>query len=305
MRYGTLIKMAGWPMRRGTLIKMAGIVGLLSWALPAGAADAPIPPLEKPGWKLTFHDEFNGPTLNDMYWYPAYRSGRKEYYKRIGHPSRWHDHNAHYVIEDGVVKLRIDAALPARPKKGDRCVSSIQTSDHRFGSTTSDVQVLDKFAQKYGWFEVRCRMPKGSGLHSAFWLLHSNPNAQEYAADGKMQSSIKKAVEIDIFEQLGTIADRGLINFCVHFTKNGGFQYKAGFDLSKEFHVWALEWVEGKLTWYLDGKEIHAFEGETPQEKMFVLLGLYQGIPWAGPIDPKMPYPRDFEVDYVRVYARP
>jgi hypothetical protein len=48
-------------------------------------ADAPVPRLEKPGWRLTFHDEFDRPQLNDMYWFAAYRSGRKEYFKRIGH----------------------------------------------------------------------------------------------------------------------------------------------------------------------------------------------------------------------------
>ena len=31
------------------------------------------PPVEKPGWKLTFQDEFDRPQLNDMYWFPAYR----------------------------------------------------------------------------------------------------------------------------------------------------------------------------------------------------------------------------------------
>ena len=47
--------------------------------------------------------------------------------------------------------------------------------------------------------------------------------------------------------------------------------------------------------WYLDGKEIHTYEGETPQEKMFILLGLYEGaVPgWVGPTDANMPYPRE------------
>jgi len=48
-------------------------------------------PLEKPGWRLTFQDEFDRPQLNDMYWFPAYRPGRKEYVKRIGKESRWRE----------------------------------------------------------------------------------------------------------------------------------------------------------------------------------------------------------------------
>ncbi len=285
---------------------MNGLAAALLWPFTAPGADAPAPPLNKPGWKLTFHDEFDGPKLSDMYWFAGYRSGRKEYLKRIGKESRWADPNAHFVLENGLLRLRIDDNLPARPSKEDRCVSSIQTSDHCFGATTREFQVLDKFAQKYGWFEIRCRMPAGSGLHSAFWLLQHDPTKQEYAEDGRRRTLGEGVVEIDIFEQLGKKTASRVIDFNVHFTKNGAHEHRMAFDPSKEFHVWALEWNEGELNWYLDGNKIHTYRGETPKEKMFILLGLYQGaVPgWVGPTDPDMPYPRDFEIDYVRVYAR-
>ncbi len=74
------------------------------------------------------------------------------------------DHNAHVVIEDGILKLRIDEKLPFRPDKSTPCVSCIQTSDHRFGATTAEYQILDKFAQKYGWFEIRANARGAKGL---------------------------------------------------------------------------------------------------------------------------------------------
>ncbi len=37
---------------------------------------------------------------------------------------------------------------------------------------------------------------------------------------------------------------------------------------------------------------------------MFILMALFQYSGWIGNVDPNMTYPRDFEVDYVRVYAR-
>lgn len=279
---------------------------LIFFADRSPRVEASVPPEGKPGWKLTFSDEFDGPKLNDWYWYSAYRSGRKVYFKRKGIQSRWFDPNAHYVFKDGTLKLRIDETLPARPQKGDRCVSSIQTSDHRFGATINEYQVLDKFAQKYGWFEIRCRMPKGSGLHSAFWLLQTDPTAQEYTEDGKRRQLGEGVVEIDIFEQLGNkVADK-INDFNVHFTRDGAYEYKMAFDPSEEFHVYALKWEEGKLTWYVDGEKVRTYQGETPQKKMFILLGLYQGAfpHWAGPTDPNMPYPCDFEIDYVHVYTR-
>lgn len=262
--------------------------------------------IEKPGWTLTFHDEFDRPQLNDMYWYPAYRSGRKEYFKRIGRPSRWVDHNAHYVIEDGLLKLRIAERLPFRPDRTTPCVSCVQTSDHRFGETTSDYQILDKFAQKYGWFEIRCRCPRGEGLLSAFWLHQHDPTKQEYTPEGERKKVGDGVVEIDIFELQGRlIGDASSeVDLNVHFTEDAHHRPEVGIDASGDFHVWAMQWQEGRIDWYLDGEVIGTYEGPTPQEKMFVLIALFQYSGWIGEIDPEMTYPRDLEVDYVRVYAR-
>lgn len=269
-------------------------------------SDADAPALHKPGWTLTFHDEFDRPQLNDMYWFPAYRSGRKEYFQRIGHPSRWHDHNAHTVIEDGCLKLRIAETLPWRPDKSTPCVSCVQTSDHRFGATTDEVQILDKFAQKYGWFEVRCRCPRGSGIMSAFWLHQHDPTKQEYTPEGRRRELGEGVVEIDIFELQGRLIGdtTSAVDLNVHFTPNGHHQPELPIDASADFHVWAMQWQEGRIDWYLDGQTIATYEGPTPQEKMFILMALFQYSGWIGKIDPSLPYPLDFEVDYVRVYAK-
>ena len=125
--------------------------------------DYPRSPENKPGWKMTFCDDFDVPVLDDMYWYPAYRSGRKEYFKRIGHPSRWQNHNACYEIADSILKLRITPDRPFRKNPLDWCVSCLCTSDHRFGKTTDEVQILEKFAQEYGRFEIRCRCASAKG----------------------------------------------------------------------------------------------------------------------------------------------
>ncbi len=284
----------------------AACISLMLGMGVAMGADAPVPPVEKPGWRLTFQDEFDRPQLNDMYWFPAYRSGRKEYFKRIGKASRWTDHNAQYAIEDGVLKLRIAEKLPFRANKSDPCVSCVQTSDHRFGATTEEYQILDKFAQKYGWFEIRCRCPRGEGLLSAFWLHQHDPTKQEYTPDGRRKGVGDGVVEIDIIEQQGRlIGDQSCrVDLNVHFTEGAHHQPEVEIDASREFHVWAMEWQEGRIDWYLDGRRLATYTGPTPQEKMFVLLALFQYSGWIGNVDPNLAYPRDFEIDYVRVYAR-
>lgn len=261
--------------------------------------------IEKPGWRLTFHDEFDSPLLNDQYWYASYRTGRIEYLKRIGTDGLYHNPNAYYKIEDGLLKLIIDADLPPRLNKTDAAVSCLMTSDHRFGKETSEYQVLEKFAQKYGLFEIRCKSIRDSGLYTAFWLHQTDPADQEFTPQGKQKEPGDGVVEIDIFEMLGKEAKLGYNNFNVHFPKESGhYRNEMGFDPSEDFHVYAMEWKEGEINWYVDNKKVRTYQGETPQKKMFILLALFHGMHtgWVGKVNPNMSYPQTFEVDYVRVY---
>ena len=90
----------------------------------------------------------------------------------------------------------------------------------------------------------------------------------------------------------------------MHFTKNGSKAFDCPCDLTKEFHTWAIHWEEGRITWYLDGKPIHVYEGPTPAGKMYLLMAMFQFGGWSGQIDENLPYPLDFEVDHVKVWKK-
>ena len=263
-------------------------------------------PLEKTGWTLTFHDEFDRPLLNDLYWFPAYRSGKGEYLRRIGKDAKWYDDNAYFVQDGSVLKLRVDRTLPIRPTPRTPCVSCITTSDHRFGATTAEVKVFDKFSQKYGFFEMRAKGVSGSGLMSAFWLHQVDPLDQEFTPEGERRNVGDGVVEIDIFEQRGINVAGGesKIDYNVHFTKDAHYLDPVPCDVSKDFHIYAMEWEENRIVWYFDNRPVRTYEGPTPRKKMFVLAALFHYESWLGPIDPACPYPVDFEIDYIRVYRR-
>ena len=71
-----------------------------------------------------------------------------------------------------------------------------------------------------------------------------------------------------------------------------------------------MEWEEGQLTWYIDGQKYWRYLGPTPQKEMMILLGMYQlganpkFAGWLKPTPDNLPYPLDFEIDYVRVYSK-
>ena len=75
-------------------------------------------------------------------------------------------------------------------------------------------------------------------------------------------------------------------------------------DMTEVFHTWAITWEEGKITWYLDGKPIHKYDGPTPAGEMYLLMAMFQTGGWVVKIDENLPYPLDFEIDYVKVWKK-
>ncbi len=274
--------------------------------LDAGApADFPANPLNKPGWELTFHDEFDRPVLDDYFWFSSYRAGRGEYLRRIGKDARWYDDNAHCDFGNGTLKLRVDRTRPWRPTPITPCVSCITTSDHRIGKSINEIRIFDKFSQKYGYFEMRAKCVKGSGWMCAFWLHQVDPRHQEFTLDGERNEK-DGVVEIDIFEQRGKCIGEtnSQIDYNVHFTTDGHFLDEVPGDLSETFHIYAMQWQEGKIQWFFDNRLVRTYEGPTPPGEMFLLAALFHYEGWLGKIDPQGSYPRDFEIDYIRVYRQ-
>lgn len=77
------------------------------------------------------------------------------------------------------------------------------------------------------------------------------------------------------------------------------------------FHVFAVDWQPGKLTWSVDGKDYFTL---TPTDlpkgsewsfnrPHFLLLNLAVGGNWPGAPDASTTFPQRLLVGYVRVYA--
>ncbi len=152
----------------------------------------------------------------------------------------------------------------------------------------------DRFATKYGYFEIRAKIPKGKGLWPAIWLL---PSTQE------------PRPEIDILEVLGHAPD--VYEMHLHYLdkkkdwKSEGKNAKV-VDLSADWHAYGLEWSKDAVVWYLDGKEMWRYTKPDgiSQEPMYLLINLAVGGNWPGSPDARTKFPADFLIDYVRVWRR-
>ena len=255
-------------------------------------------------WTPTFVDDFDAPELDAAKWHAGYRNGQFEYYRRVGaaHPGAYTSPECLYDIADGALRLRIDAARPPRPHLGSSCVSCVMTSDHRYGRDRTEATVRKKFGQKYGWFEARCKVAKGPGLESAFWLHQVDPLHQEFTPEG-LPNKAEGALEFDIFEAWGDPADAVRAQMNVHYTPDGHYRMLEP-DPDNAFHVFSLEWEEGLARFRYDGRVLQTYRGPTPQREMFVLLALFHYRNRPGHVESALTYPVAFEVDYVRVFQR-
>ncbi|MGV8912068.1 MAG: family 16 glycosylhydrolase [Rhodoglobus sp.] len=284
----------------------AGIAGVS----PGSGADA-VPtgdfaanPLNKPGYYLTAQDEFNvaGATLTPDLWNTRYLP----HWSNVSNEAR-------YSILDGALDLRIDTDTPAWDPKydGSTKISGIQTAQrdglHKWNANYPGIDHHEPTAmqhiQRYGYFEIRAKVAKGGGLHSAWWMV----GAQQDTVPGN--GATTQNSEVDIFEILGRDTARGLFNWHKWNDPAGAEKsttFGNGADLSSNYHVYGFEWTPTQMKLYLDNQLVQTING-SPNYPMLTLLGIYEKTDagsWTGPFDPSIPYPKKFSIDYFRAYQK-
>ncbi|MBI5857180.1 MAG: glycoside hydrolase family 16 protein [Sphingobacteriales bacterium] len=156
----------------------------------------------------------------------------------------------------------------------------------------------------YGRIEVKAKLPAGRGIWPAIWMLPT-----DWAYGGWPESG-----EIDIMENVGFMPDSVFssvhtksFNHVIHTQKTKGLFVN---DVYNSFHVYAAEWFEDKIDFYMDDKLFFSFSNthngfaEWPFDKRFhLLLNIAVGGNWGGAqgIDSSI-IASSMEVDYVRVY---
>ena len=285
---------------------IAGAVGTMPIP-PASAAstgDFPGNPLNKPGYYLTASDEFNvsGATLTPELWNTKYLP----HWSSVSNEAR-------YAISNGALDLRIDKDTPAWDPAydGNTKISGIQTAQrdglHKWNANYPGINHHEptnmQHIQRYGYFEIRAKVAKGGGLHSAWWMV----GAQQDTVPGN--GATKQNSEVDIFETLGRDTTKGLFNWHKWNDPAGGEKsttFGNGSDLSAAYHVYGFEWTPTQMKLYLDNTLVQTIQG-SPNYPMLTLLGIYEKTDpgsWTGPFDPSIPYPKNFSIDYFRAYQK-
>ncbi len=143
----------------------------------------------------------------------------------------------------------------------------------------------NSFAQTYGYFEIRARLPEGAGFWPAFWLLPS-------IADG--------GTELDVFEQTGG-SD---IFQSVHDARRRARTFTTRLAGATDgFHDYGALWTADRVTFYLDGRETaHIATPASMHAPMYLLVNLaVSGGGWAGKPEAGASG-AEFVIDRIRVF---
>jgi beta-glucanase (GH16 family) len=182
-----------------------------------------------------------------------------------------------FTIEDGI--LRIEAS---RNDEGQWRSGLLASVDTKFNG----------FAQQYGYFEMRARLPTGPGVWPAFWLI------------GKDRSSY--TAEIDVIEFYGDKPEG--YSSVVHVWYRDGRHYSRytrnevfGENNPGDFHTYGVkvdpEWIRfyfnREFMWKTETQEEH-------RQPLIILLNLALV---DGPTKIMTPDPSFMYVDYVRAYS--
>jgi beta-glucanase (GH16 family) len=257
--------------------------------------------------QLAFEDEFNGNAMNTDVWQVrtgVTRDAKQEVTRQWLLPGMVSVNNGNCVIRTVPMKrenqeFSVWITDGMKPFKGN------------FSYDTGEFESTQAF--HWGYYEIKCKLPKGKEAWPAFWLYGE--------ADGTNN-------EIDVFEfwnesnAFGKLNEKKLSRVqhaTVHYHgAMDGEGYDLKFDGSLDFHTYGVLWMPTYIVWYTDGEPIRVLyrytkrrdrkkgdvaegrnENVFPRAPMHILvdMAMQQTTNEATPLE--VP---DFVIDYVKYY---
>lgn len=256
----------------------------------AGAMTLTLPAMAQQCQNLVWSDEFNGTAVDPLKWEFQLGDGCDIGLCGWGNNELQWYRAENATVADGLLTL---TARRERVRGKEYTSARLRTANMPAGGQWT-----------HGRFEARIKLPNGTGMWPAFWMLPTDPD-QGWPMSG----------EIDILEATGQ-ADMiafGTIHYGNPWPDNewtSGRILKQPDSWSDDFHTYAVEWEPNQIRWYLDDL---LYSVKTPDDlsdpafwtfenyQYHFLLNMAVGGNIGGWVDDSQ-LPQTMQVDYVRVY---
>jgi len=152
--------------------------------------------------------------------------------------------------------------------------------------TSGMIQSNHHYVFRYGFAEIRAKVPTGPGLWSAFWLLPSDRSWPP---------------EIDVMEIYGS--QPTVAAMTVHYGPNlVAHQSFLGPNFSNGFHTFGVDWEPNSVSWYIDGV-LRLHVGVSIAAPMYLLANL--AINGVAPPTASTDFPSVMAIEWIRVWQHP
>ena len=189
-----------------------------------------------------------------------------------------------FKIRDGILSI-VASRTPPELK------SVLFNNEYTSGILTTQ----SSFSQKYGYFEIRSKIPVGTGVWPAFWLL---------ADDGGWPP------EIDAMEGRGErpgdlVMTTHWRNPATGLVESCGFDFSSP-DASNDFHDYGVLWAPDRLIYFIDRKPVSDIKVPVGfEDPMYMIVNLAMGSKYFGGVgfvDAESPVTVEFEIDRISAY---
>ena len=275
--------------------RAAALFTVLGQLFGAVLADKPFTPygeqIDMSRFTLVWSDEFDH-GFDASVWQGHYVYGSSDTQLR---DTAWWNRGQVSFTDDGCLKLTVEYREDG-PKGAGYYSYGMETNPNKNydGDHTG-------YEQLYGYFEIRCILPKGKGLNPAFWLLTDGMWADD--TDGGVTGA-----EIDVLEtRTDYDADDyyGSVLQTVHVDAYGDAHRKEiqGFfyadDPYNTFNTYGVEWNADEYIFYVNGVETARTSfGGVCRVPLYLIIsvGVDEKVAENGYL------PASMVVDYVRCY---
>jgi hypothetical protein len=264
--------------------------------------DAGLPPnpVDKPGYRLEFNDDFRNETLDTRNWLPFYLP-------------QWSSRQlaaARYSLGSRGLQLLIERyQKPWCPEHdGAVRVSSLQTGcfsgplgspigQHRFNpnlTVTESQPTIRLYTPQYGYFETRLKAVPIPGYMVAFWMIGFEERPQQSA-------------EICVCEIFGSemVGGTSTVGYGIHPFNDPVITdefYRDSVDFhAASYHIYAAEWMPTRVAFFIDNVRVRTVP-QSPNYPMQLMLGIYEIPDQLNAKSSGQQWPKMMEVDYVRGY---
>jgi beta-glucanase (GH16 family) len=250
-------------------------------------------PMHAPAGAPYWSDEFNGPQLDRAKW--SFDTSRN----KIG----WFNGELQYYAQNRSDNLRIENGTLIIEARKDPQAIRLRPDWGGQQYSSAKITTQGKASFRYGFFEVRAKLPCTGGTWPAIWMM---PERSAPWPEGG---------EIDIMEHVGSqphVVHATLHTKLYNHRLNTGRGAEYNLPTSCEsFHRYQLDWRPHSITIGVDDHAYMRVLDNQPGGRsawpfttpFYLILNLAMGGDWAaakGMDDAALP--QHFEVDYVRVW---